>query len=82
MDHLPNPVEEAAESVKLEDQGLSALDPSESFKSESNAPTEPTKALLRISQDMVRVLDRLAAPKALIDMVRRHGADEFHGTSI
>ena len=57
MDRLPNPVEEEAESVNPEDQGLSALDPSESFKSEINAPIEPTEALLRISQDMARVLD-------------------------
>ena len=35
-----------------------------------------------ISQDMVKVLDRLTAPKALMDMVRRHGAKEFHGTSM
>ena len=27
---------------------------------------------------MARVLDRLTAPKALIDMVRRHGAEKFH----
>ena len=38
MDRPPNPVEEAAESVKPGDQGLSASDRSESFKSESNAP--------------------------------------------
>ena len=31
---------------------------------------------------MARVLDRLTAPKAPIDMVRRHGAEEFHGTSM
>ena len=40
------------------------------------------EALLRISQDMAWVLDRLIAPKAPIDMVRRHGAEEFHMTSI
>ena len=40
------------------------------------------EALLRISQDMAWVLDRLTAPKAPIDMVRRHGAEEFHMTSI
>ena len=74
MDHPPNPVEEAAESVNLGDQGLSASNTSESFKSESNAPAEPTEALLRISQDLARVLDKLTAPKALIDMVRRHGS--------
>ena len=31
---------------------------------------------------MARVLERLIAPKAPIDMVRRHGAEEFHGTSL
>ena len=38
--------------------------------------------LLRISQDMTRVLDRLTIPKAPIDTVRRHGAEEFHGSSM
>ena len=82
MDRPLNLAEEAVERVNLGDLGLSASDPSESFKSESNAPTEPTEAFLRISQDMAQVLDRLTAPKALIDMVRRHGAEEFHGTSM
>ena len=45
-------------------------------------PTEPTEALLTISQDMTRVLERLTAPKASIDMVRRHGAEEFHGSNM
>ena len=40
------------------------------------------EALLRISQDMAWVLDRLTAPKAPIDTVRRHGAEEFHGSSM
>ena len=31
---------------------------------------------------MARVLDRLIAPKAPIDTVRRHGAEEFHGSSM
>ena len=31
---------------------------------------------------MARVLDRLTTPKAPIGMVRRHGAKEFHGTSM
>ena len=31
---------------------------------------------------MARVLERLTTPKAPIDMVRRHGAEEFHGTSL
>ena len=43
---------------------------------------EPNEALLRISQDMTRVLERLTASKAPIDMVRRHGAEEFHGTNM
>ena len=71
MDCPPNPTKEAVESVNLGDQGLSTSDPSESFKSESNAPVEPKEALLRISQDMASVLDRLIAPKAPIDMVRK-----------
>ena len=45
-------------------------------------PSEPTKALLKISHDMARVLKRLTALKAPIDSVRRHGAEEFHGTSL
>ena len=82
MDHPPYPAEEIAESVNPEDQGLSASDPFEFVKSESSAPVEPTEALLRISQDKAWVLDRLIAPKAPVDMVRRHGAEEFHGTSM
>ena len=31
---------------------------------------------------MTRVLERLTALKAPIDMMRRHGAGEFHGTSL
>ena len=31
---------------------------------------------------MARVLDRLTAPKAPIDIVRRHGAEEFHGSNM
>ena len=69
--------EEATESVNPRKQELSAFEPSE-----SNVPNEPTKAFLRISQDMARVLDRLTAPKALIDTVRRHGVEEFHGSSM
>ena len=41
-----------------------------------------TEALLKISQDMARVLDRLTAPRAPIDLVRKHGVEEFHGTSL
>ena len=82
MDRPPNPAEEAAESVNPGAQGLTALERSESVRSESPALAEPNEALLRISQDMARVLERLTAPKTLIDMVRRHGAEEFHGSNM
>ena len=82
MDRPPNLTEEAAESVNPRNQGLPAFDPSNSVKSESHAPTEPNEALLRISQDMAWVLERLTAPKAPIDMVRRYGAEEFHGSDM
>ena len=57
--------EEAVESVNPREQGLSASEPLE-----SNVPNEPTEALLKISQDMARVLDRLTSPKAPIDIGR------------
>ena len=60
------------------DQGL----PSEFVRSESHAPVEPNEALLKISQNMTRVLERLIAPKAPICMIRRRGAKEFHGSSM
>ena len=69
--------EEVVESVNPREQELSASEPSE-----SNVPNESMEALLRISQDMARVLDRLTAPKAPIDTIRRHGAEEFHGSSM
>ena len=68
---------EAVESVNPREQELSTFEPSE-----SNVPNEPTEALLRISQDMAQVLERLIAPKALIDTVRRHGVKEFHGSNM
>ena len=68
---------EAVESVNPREQELSAFEPSG-----SNAPNESTEALLKISLDMTRVLDRLTAPKALIDLVRKHRAEEFHGSSM
>ena len=73
MDYL----QEVIESVNPREQELSASEPSK-----SNVPNEPTEALLRISHDMARVLDRLTAPKAPIDIVRRHGAEEFRGSSM
>ena len=82
MDRPPNLAEEAVESVNPGDQGLPTSDPSESVISESHAPVEPNEALLRISQDMARVLERLTTPKASIDMVRRYGVKEFHGSNM
>ena len=82
MNRPPNLVEEAAESVNPGDQGLPASDRSESVRSECHAPAKPNEALLRISQDMARVLEILTAPKAPIDMVKRHGAEEFHGSNM
>ena len=64
MDCPPNLVEEEAKSVNLGDLGLPVSDPSESVRTESHAPAEPNEALLRISQDMARVLERLTAPKS------------------
>ena len=82
MDCPPYPAEEAVESVNHGVQGLPASNPSEYVKSESQVPAKPNEALLRISQDMTRVLERLTNLKAPVDMVRRHGAKEFHGTNM
>ena len=59
MDRLPNLVEEAVESVNPREQGLPASNPSESIRSESQTPAKPNEALLRIAQDMARILDGL-----------------------
>ena len=82
MDRPPNLAKETTESVNPGDQGLLALDPYESVRSESHAPVDPNEALLRISQDMAWVLERLTALKAFIDIVRRHEAEEFHGSNM
>ena len=82
MDHPLNSFEEAVESVNPGDQGLPTSDPSESIRSESHAPAEPNEALLRISQDMARVLERLTALKALIDMIRRYRVEQLHGLNM
>ena len=41
-----------------------------------------TETLIKISQDMTRVLDRLTAPRAPSDLIRKHGVEEFHGRSM
>ena len=59
------------------------LDPSVSGPSDSvRREHASTGALLKISQDMARVLDRLTGPRAPIDSVRKHGIEEFHATSL
>ena len=82
MDRPSNSAKEAAESVNPGDQGLPSSDPSKFVRSENHAPAEPNEALLRISRDMARVLERLTALKDSVDMVRRHGAEEFHGSNM
>ena len=76
MDPSQEAVDETAESVN-------SLDPFSSGPSEltmnENASTE---ALIKVSQDMARVLDRLTAPRALSDAIRKHRVEEFHGTSM
>ena len=82
MEQPQDTVEESAEIVNPKDQGPSASDPSKPARGEHDVPIMSTKALFKISQDMARVLDQLTAPKASIDSVRRHGVEEFHGTSL
>ena len=78
MDQSQEAVEETTESVNPMD-----LDPFVSSSSGSaRSEHVSTGALLKISQDMARVLDRLTAPRALIYSVRKHGVEEFHGTSL
>ena len=70
------------ESVNLGDQGLPASDSSESIISESHAPAEQNEALLRISQDMAPVLERLTAPKSLIDLGLRNSMGQISKSPI
>ena len=76
MDPPQEVVDETAESVNPLDQ--SASGPSDSTTNEYAS----TEALVKISQDIARVLDRLTTPRALTDSVRKHGVEEFHGTSM
>ena len=75
-------VEEASERVNPREQGPSASNPFESVRSDRDIPAKPIEALLKISHDMARALERLTAPKDPIEMVRRHRDEEFHGTSL
>ena len=76
MDPPQEAVDEIAKSVNPFDP--SASGPSESTINE-NASIE---ALIKVSQDMARVLDRLTAPRAPSHSLRKHGVEEFHGTSM
>ena len=62
---------ETVESVNPLDQ--SAFSPFDSTTNEYAS----TEALVKISQDMARVLDRLTTPRALSDSIRKHGVEEF-----
>ena len=76
MERPQDTVEESTESVNPKDQGPSTPDPSESARGEhDDVPVMLTEALFKISQDMARVLDRLMAPRAPIDSVRKHGVE-------
>ena len=53
-----------------------------SFSSRMTVPTAQTDAMLKISQDMARVLERLTTPRAPIDILKKHGAEEIVGTTL
>ena len=76
MDPPQEVVDEIAKSVNLVDQYASI--PSYSMTNEDSS----TEALVKISQDMARVLDQLTAPRAPSDSVKNNGVEEFHGTSM
>ena len=47
-----------------------------------DVPNAQTEAMLKISQDLARVLERLTTPRAPTDLLRKHGADEFMGSTL
>ena len=64
-------MEGTTESVNLMDLDPSVFGSSDSARSEHAS----TEALIKISQDMARVLDGLTAPRALINSIRKHGVE-------
>ena len=78
MDQSQDAMEETTKSVNSMDLDPSISSPSDSTRSEHMS----TEALLKISQDMARVLDQLTAPRGPINSIRKHGVEEFHGTSL
>ena len=76
MDPPQEAIDKTTESVNPLDQSVSGL---------SNSTTNEyasIEALVKISKDMARVLDRLMTPRAPSDSVSKHGVEEFHGTSM
>ena len=66
MDQSQDAIEETTESVNPIN-----LDPSISSSSEpARSEHVSTEAVLKISQDMAKVLDQLTGPRALIDSIR------------
>ena len=82
MERPQDPVEESSKSVNPKNQGPSAPDPSKPARGEHDILVVSTETLLKISQDMARVLDTLTTPRAMVDLVKKHGVEEFHGTSL
>ena len=73
MDQTQEVVEGTVESVIPYVSGPSGSDRSEH---------DSTEALVKISQDMARVLDRLTTLRVPIDSIRKLGVEDFHGTSL
>ena len=78
MDQSQDAMEVIVESINPIGFDPSVSNPSNSARSEHVS----TEKLLKISQDMERVLDQLTALRAPIDLVRKHRVEEFHGTSL
>ena len=71
-------MEGIAKSVNPMDLDPSDSGPSDFVRSEHAS----IESLLKISQDMARVLDRLTTPRGPINLVRKNGVEEFYGTSL
>ena len=82
MDQSRDTVEETDESVNPRNQGPSVSVPSDSVEGDRDVPVVPTETLLKISHGMARILDQLTALKTSIDMLRKHEAEDFLGTSL
>ena len=72
MDQSQEAVEETVESVNPMDLDPSVSSSYELARGEHDVSIMSTEVLIKISQDMTRVLDP----------IRKHGVEEFHGTSL